>query len=146
VISGNAPHALKMIRALRAAGAAPIVVATNPPAAIDSAATRDFAGMRYVTLFAADQTTSAAGTRFVAAFLERTGKPADHWGALGYDAATLIGRAVHETGSTDRRRVRDWIAGVGRLTPAHAGASGEIRFGEHGDPVNKRIVIRQAVQ
>ena len=55
----------------------------------------------------------------------------------------LIGNAVHEAGP-DRRRVRDWIAGVGRDRPAFSGATGEIRFDRGGDPVDKPMVVEEA--
>lgn len=142
VISGNASEARKAIRAVRRAGGRPVVLATNPPDAADSAAQRDFAGMRYVALYAADRSSTDAGTRFAAEFRQRTGAAPDHWAALGYDAAMLIGQAVQEVGP-DRRRVRDWIASVGTTRPAYEGATGTIRFERGGDPREKMVLVRE---
>lgn len=49
-------------------------------------------------------------------------------GPLGRDAH----RAVHAEGP-HRRRVRDWVASVGRARAAHAGATGRIAFDEPRD-------------
>jgi branched-chain amino acid transport system substrate-binding protein len=76
----------------------------------------------------------------VAAYSARFGALPDHRAALAYDAATLIGRAVHEVGA-DRRRVRDWVAEVGRGRAAHAGVTGEIRFDEDGNTIGKSVVL-----
>ena len=52
----------------------------------------------------------------------------------------LIGRAFHAVGR-DRRLIRDWIANVGRGAPAQQGITGEIRFDEHGDALDKPVLI-----
>ena len=144
VFSGNAPEARMLLRALRSAGGTQAVLATNPPAAGDTAALREFTGVRYVSLFAAQLATDTAPARFTAQFSRATGAPPDHWAALGYDAATLIGRAVHAVGP-DRARVRDWIAATGRENPAYDGVTGRIAFDSVGDPVQKRVLVREVV-
>jgi len=75
-------------------------------------------------------------TEFERAFNRRP----DHWGALSYDAAMLIGRAAQAVGA-NRRAVRDWIASVGRSQPAYAGATGEIRFDDTRNPVDKVALV-----
>jgi ABC-type branched-subunit amino acid transport system substrate-binding protein len=69
----------------------------------------------------------------------------DHQSALSYDAAMLIGRATHAIGA-DRRKIRDWIAEVGRGGPAHAGVTGVIRFDEHGDATSKLVLVGKAAR
>jgi len=149
VVSGNAPDARRLIRALRAAGGRQAILATNPPAAADTAAVRDFAGARYVSLFAprthASVAADSAAVRFTAAFARANGAAPDHWGALAYDAATLIGRAVQEVGP-DRTRVRDWIAATGTARAAHEGVTGRIAFDAAGDPVAKQVLVREVTR
>ena len=99
--------------------------------------------MRYVELYAADRPVSPGAERFAEAFLGRTGRTADYWGALSYDAAMVIGLAVHDVGP-DRRRVRDRIAAVGRAAPAYDGVTGRVRFDARGDPVEKPVLVRTA--
>ena len=142
VFSGNAPEARRLIGALRVAGADAAFLATNPPALGDSAAVRDFAGAHYLSLFDPRLTADSASDRFARAFQQRVGAPPDHWAALAYDAAMLIGRGVHAAGA-DRRRVRDWVSGVGRSAPAHQGVSGRIAFDSIGDPREKAVLVRR---
>ena len=126
-----------------------IVLATNPPASADTAAVRDFAGARYVSLFAprtgATSAADTAAARFTRDFTRANGSAPDHWGALAYDAATLIGRAVQEVGP-DRARVRDWIAAVGTTRAPYEGVTGRIAFDSVGDPVAKQVLVREVTQ
>jgi len=145
VIAGNTTEERPFLRALRKAGQAPAVLGTNPPEAVDTASANDLRGMRFVQLFSAAHPSTTEGTKFVAAFKKRTGREADRWSALGYDAAMLIGLASQSEGG-DRRKIRDWIAGVGRTRPAYAGATGSIGFDEHRDPVNKQVRVAEAGQ
>ncbi len=41
---------------------------------------------------------------------------------------------------------RDWLADVGRGAPAHAGVTGVIRFDEHGDAINKVVLVGRAAR
>jgi branched-chain amino acid transport system substrate-binding protein len=143
-IFANTSDVLRIIRALRANGITPIAVSTNGPSARDLAAdtvsARDFRGLRFLSLYAAQNNTTAAGQRFAASYAQHFGGAPDHWAALSYDAAELIGRAVQSVGA-DRHRVRDWIARVGRDAPAYEGATGVIRFDESRNPIEKAGVI-----
>jgi ABC-type branched-subunit amino acid transport system substrate-binding protein len=145
VFSGNAPDLLRMARELRGAGGSARLVATNPPTAemlADSASAAALAGMRYTALYLPDRPLTEAARRFAPAFRERFGAAPDHWAALSYDAARVIGGAVHRAGA-DRRKVRDEVAKVGRDLPAHSGATGEIRFDQWGDPVEKPVLLAE---
>ncbi|MEO8337210.1 MAG: ABC transporter substrate-binding protein [bacterium] len=145
VIAGNTTEERPFLRALRKAGRVPAVLGTNPPEAGDSASANDLRGMRFVQLFSASHPSTPEGAKFIVAFRQRTGREADRWGALGYDAAMLIGLASQQVGG-DRRKIRDWIAGVGRARPPYAGATGSIGFDEHRDPVNKHVRVAEAGQ
>ncbi len=57
----------------------------------------------------------------------------------------LIGRAAQAVGG-NRRKIRDWLADVGRGAPAHPGATGVVRFDEHGDAINKVVLIGRAAR
>lgn len=137
VVAGNSPQERAMMQALRKSGGHQPVLGTNAPLASD---TGDFRGLRYVMLYSPTRTGTAEGAHFAEAFRARTGKTADHWGALGYDAAMLIGTAAHEVGA-DRRGIRDYLAGVGKARPAYPGATGTIAFDANRDPVNKQMLV-----
>ena len=143
VMQANAGDERNALHMLRTVGGSPIFIGTNPPEPPDSAAARAVRGMRYLLLYSADQPVTQEGGRFAAEFQRRTGRVADHWGALGYDAAMLIGTAVREVGA-DRRRVRDRIAEVGRSRPAFVGTTGTIRFDTLRNPIEKQVVVREA--
>lgn len=64
----------------------------------------------------------------------------DHRGAAAYDIVHLLARAIEAVGS-DRRRVRDYLAGVGSVTPPFEGVTGRIAFDENGDVPDKTVVI-----
>jgi len=131
---GNIAEAREALRALHAAGITPVMFSTNVPGASDTAMRRDFRGVRYASLYDGDDPRDTAAYRFGRDFERAVGVRPDQWGALAYDAAMLIGRAVHARGA-DRHRVRDWVASVGRGQPAYDGVTGTIRFDEHGDPM-----------
>jgi branched-chain amino acid transport system substrate-binding protein len=140
----NAPDVRRIIRALRAAGISPVVVSTNGPThqdlTQDSTAARDFAGLKHLALFLPERAVSATAVRFVLEFQLVFNRKPDHWGALSYDAAMLIGHAAQQAG-TDRKKIRDWIASVGRGPPAYDGATGEIRFDDTRNPVDKTALV-----
>ena len=139
VISGNAGGL--MMLALHRAGGHPVVLATNPPGANDGAIS-EFAGMRYVQFYSAENPSTREGAKFAETFQKRTRSTADHWGALSYDAAMLIGSAILAEGP-NRHRVRDWVASIGRTRRKYSGASGVIAFDEHGDPVHKYVLVQE---
>lgn len=143
-VAGNAPDALRARRAVRAAGGTSVMLTTNPPPIDASAIDRpDYAGMYYLTLYTPERPPTAEGAAFAATFEKRMGRRPDHWSALAYDAAMLIGRAAQERGA-DRAGIRDWIADVGRGRPAYTGVTGRIAFDEHGDPVDKQALVQSA--
>ncbi len=64
----------------------------------------------------------------------------DHRGAGTYDIVRLLARALSAVGA-DRKRVRDYLAGVGDASPPYDGVTGRIAFDRHGDVPDKDVVI-----
>ena len=141
-MAGNTPDIHQALRAARASGANPYMLSLNAPPPIDQVSGRhEYAGWHYISNFSPELPPTPEGKRFVDEFKQAHGRLPDHWSALSFDAAMLIGSAVQEVGP-DRRRIRDWIAGVGRARAAHIGVTGRIAFDEEGDPVEKPVLVR----
>ena len=142
VIAGGSGDAGAMIRAVRAAGGTAQVLGTDDIAGLstDTASAREFRGVRYTAFFLASRAATPEAQRFVEAYRTRYGSAPDHRAALSYDAAMLIGRAVLAVGP-DRRRVRDWVAGIGRARPAFPGVTGAIRFDAEGNAVQTPVLV-----
>jgi len=64
----------------------------------------------------------------------------DHRGAGAYDIVYLLADAIEAAG-TDRTKIRDYLAGVGTITPAFEGVTGTIAFDQNGDVPNKDVII-----
>jgi branched-chain amino acid transport system substrate-binding protein len=56
---------------------------------------------------------------------------------LTYDAVMLLADAINRAGTFDRARIRQALA----ETKGFQGATGTITFDEHGDPLNKPVII-----
>jgi branched-chain amino acid transport system substrate-binding protein len=141
-VAGNSPQARATIRALHLAGGTQVVLSTNGPSAKD---TGDFRGLRHIVLYSPDRPVAAEGARFASLFAARYAVPPDHWAALGYDAAMMIGLAVHEVGPK-RKAIHDWFGTIGHGHPAHAGATGSIAFDEFRDPIDKKLLITEVTR
>ncbi|MDQ3949145.1 MAG: branched-chain amino acid ABC transporter substrate-binding protein, partial [Gemmatimonadota bacterium] len=144
VFAGSGSDAAEMIRALRAAGVNPTILGTDAVADVrDAGAPGEFRDVHFAAFFAAERASAAEQRVFVRDYQRRVGGSPDHQAALSYDAAMLIGRATHAVGG-DRHKIRDWVAEVGRGAPAHPGVTGVIRFDEHGDAINKIVLVARA--
>jgi branched-chain amino acid transport system substrate-binding protein len=78
---------------------------------------------------------------FVAAYRAAyPGQPLDHRGAAAYDIVYLLARGLDAVGA-DRRRLRDYLAGVGRASPPYEGVTGAIAFDDLGDVPGKEVVL-----
>jgi branched-chain amino acid transport system substrate-binding protein len=141
-VAGNSDPARATIHALHAAGGTQVVLGTNGPSAKD---TGDFRGLRHIVLYSPDRPVAPEGATFAALFTARYGTPPDHWAALGYDAAMMIGRAVQEVGP-DRKAVHEWFGTIGHGRPAHAGATGTISFDAFRDPVDKKLLVSEVTR
>lgn len=148
VIAGGSAEYEPMLVALHTAGAdmLPILASDDMASWVgDSVMLRDRRIARYTSFYVTGSPISPEGERFEKDYRAKWGIAANHQAALAYDAATLMGEAVWAVGA-DRLRVRDWLASVGRTSPPFAGISGEIRFDENDNAVNKRIVIARIGQ
>jgi len=117
-------------------------VSTNGPAPKD---TGDFRGLHHIVLYSPDRPVATEGATFATLFRARYNVSPDHWAALGYDAAMLIGRAAHDAGPS-RPAIHDWLGTVGKSRPAHAGATGSIAFDEHRDPIGKKVMVAEVIR
>jgi branched-chain amino acid transport system substrate-binding protein len=99
-----------------------------------------FRGVRFTAFYDPARASTDEERYFAAEYRRRYGQAPTHQAALSYDAAMLISHAVSAVGR-DRRRIRDWIASVGRDAPAQRGITGEIRFDDHGDALGKAVLI-----
>jgi branched-chain amino acid transport system substrate-binding protein len=128
------------LRELRAAGVRARVVGGDAVSELEEKSA-EFRGVYYTAFFLPDQAPGEEGRKFVEAYRRRWGNTQpDQRAALAYDAAMLIGRAARSVGA-DRRRVRDYIAGVGIARPPVQGATGPIAFDARHDVVGKPVVI-----
>ncbi len=141
-VAGNIPQGRATIRALRMAGGQQPVLSTNGPAAKD---TGDFRGLHHIVLYSPDRPVAAEGATFATLFQARYHVSADHWSALGYDAAMLIGRAVHDAGPR-RAAIHEWFGTIGKSRPPHPGATGSIAFDDHRDPVDKKVLVAEVTR
>jgi branched-chain amino acid transport system substrate-binding protein len=141
-VAGNSPQSRATIRALHAAGGTQVVLSTNGPSAKD---TGDFRGLRHIVLYSPDRPVAAEGAAFAGLFQAKHQTPPDHWAALGYDAAMMIGRAVHQVGPK-RRAIHEWFGTVGKGQPAHPGVTGSIAFDENRDPVDKKVLVAEVMR
>jgi branched-chain amino acid transport system substrate-binding protein len=135
---GSAEDAELAIRALRRAGLRVPVLGGDAIAPLEAKAD-EFGGVRYTSFFQAAAATSTEGRAFVSAYRAKYDEFPDQRAALSYDAAMIIGRAVL-AGKSDRRSVRDHVAGLSRARP-HRGATGPIGFDSRNDAVAKPVVI-----
>ncbi len=94
----------------------------------------------YVTAgFLPDRPTDEA-REFVRRYSERFGQAPRDGSAHAYDTVKLLARAIREAG-TDRRALRDYVAGIGTVHPAFEGVTGTIRFDEAGDAIGKDVAV-----
>jgi branched-chain amino acid transport system substrate-binding protein len=135
---GSAEDAAELVRALRTAGVTAPVLGGDAVAPL--ASQPEFAGVRYLSAFQLDRIERPESKAFAAAFERRYQTPPDLRAAMGYDAAMVIGRAALAAGG-DRRRVRDWIAGVGATRPALPGIAGPIGFDRRHDVVDRPVYV-----
>ena len=141
-VAGNSPQARATIHALHLAGGTQVVISTNGPSAKD---TGDFRGLRHIVLYSPERPVASEGATFATLFKAQYDTPPDHWAALGYDAAMMIGLAVHEVGP-NRKAIHDWFGTIGHGHPAHNGATGSIAFDENRDPVGKKLLVAEVTR
>jgi branched-chain amino acid transport system substrate-binding protein len=87
----------------------------------------------------------ASGERaqtFATAFRQAYGKDPDPFAAAAYDAVNLLATAARANGPT-REGIQRYLRTLGQTggAAAYQGATGEIRFDEHGDPLQKAFAV-----
>lgn len=102
---------------------------------VDTAASQ---GVYVGTPFTA-QSSDTAVQRFVTAFRSKFKMLPDSRAALAYDATKLTAAAISEVG-TDRKAVRDYIAGLND-SRAYRGVTGAVSFASTGDPVGDKFKV-----
>ena len=96
-------------------------------------------------LYSPDRPVTAEGATFATLFKAQYHVSADHWSALGYDAAMLVGRAVHDVGPR-RAAIHEWFGTIGKSRPPHPGVTGSIAFDDHRDPVDKQVLVTEVIR
>lgn len=96
-----------------------------------------FEGM---TVTAMAPPTSPEAGRFAERYRKRFGAAADNPSYACYDAITLVGLAVRESGAS-REGVRRYLRRLGRDLPPFVGVTGAIRFGDDGDAMDARFTV-----
>ena len=143
---GSADDAAAFLRALRAAGNhTPLLGGDGIAPLADSV---EFAGTRYAVPFVAAAAAHPGATpearAFVASYTARYGEQPGVRAAMAYEAALLLGRAALsvDLDSPNRRaRVRDWLASLGRSTPAMRGVAGPIAFDARHGVIGRGVTI-----
>jgi branched-chain amino acid transport system substrate-binding protein len=138
-IAGLDRSAAAIISQARARGMDAVFMGSSALEKLD-AANPAFAGTQVGMLYHPGATP--AGGRFAEAFRRAYGREPDSFAACAYDAVMLLATAAEANGPTPRA-IRDYLRGVGRPdgVAAYVGATGEIRFDENGDPLDKAYVI-----
>jgi branched-chain amino acid transport system substrate-binding protein len=140
VIGGQAGAGIRIVRAARRLGYAGPILGADGLTAIKDIGGADADGVFISSAFLPDRPTERAQA-FVQAYQARyQGALPDHRGAMAYDVVYMLARAIDEVG-TDRRRLRDYVAGIGRTRPEFEGVSGTVIFDENGDAVGKEVAV-----
>lgn len=138
LIAGTAAAALRILPTLDSVGLRLRVLGGDALAGLENAP--EGQGVFMSTAYLPDG-PGERNQAFVRAYRAAYGdRPPDHRGAAAYDVVYLLARAIDAVGS-DRRKVRDYLAGVGTLTPPFEGVTGRIAFDQHGDAAGKTVVI-----
>lgn len=138
VIGGQADAGVSIIQAARRLGyTGPILGADGLTGVKDARGVGE--GVFVSSAFLPDLNTPAA-RKFVTDFRARYNTSPDHRAAQTYDIVYLLHRAINEVGP-NREAIRAYLEQVGRGKPKFEGVSGDIRFDENGDVVEKPVVI-----
>ncbi len=140
VIGGQADQGIRIVRAARRLGyTGPILGSDGMTGVKDLGAVAE--GVYVSSAFLPDREDPRARD-FVRRYQERYRELPDHRGAMTYDIVHLLAAAVQSEGA-DRTAIRRYLETVGRAggRPAFEGVSGNIRFDENGDVVEKPVAV-----
>lgn len=138
VIGGTAAVAYHILATLDSVRLAPIIMGADALSGLEESPAAEGA---FISAAYLEDAPGERNARFVAAY--RRAYPdqnLDHRGAAAYDIVYLLARAIEAVGP-DRRRIRDYLAGVGTATPPFEGVTGTVAFDENGDVPEKTVVI-----
>jgi branched-chain amino acid transport system substrate-binding protein len=102
----------------------------------------DMAEGTYATSSYFPSVDTPVNNKFAAAYAQRypDAGPPNGSGAASYDAVYMLRDVISRVG-TQRKKVRDAFAEIGRSAPAHEGAMGTLAFDENGDVPSLRIYM-----
>lgn len=139
MIAGTREGAERILPLIDSVGLTTAVLAGDGVAGIEQGTPRA-EGMYISTAYLPDR-PGPRNRAFVQAYeAAYGGRLPDHRGAGAYDIVHLLARTLRATGP-DRRRVRDYLAGVGSATEPFEGVTGRIAFDPRGDVPDKDVVI-----
>jgi branched-chain amino acid transport system substrate-binding protein len=138
LIAGTAAAAQRILPTLDTVGLKPRVLGGDALSGLETQ--RRAEGVLMTAAYLPDR-PGERNAAFVAAYRAAyPGQPLDHRGAAAYDVVYLLARGLDATGA-DRRRLRDYLAGVGRASPPYQGVTGTIAFDDSGDVPGKEVVL-----
>jgi branched-chain amino acid transport system substrate-binding protein len=138
MIAGERPGAIQILEEMRRQGWRVPVIGGDALTGIQESPLAE--GVRYSSPYLSDL-PNERNRAFVAAYeAAYNGTRPDHRGAGAYDIIYLLARTISETG-TSRRAIRDYLAEVGKSTPAFEGVTGTIAFNDDGDVPEKPVVV-----
>lgn len=138
LIAGTAATAQRILPTLDTVGLKPRVLGGDALSGLESFPRAE--GVLMSSAYLPDR-PGERNAAFVAAYRAAyLGQPLDHRGAAAYDIVYLLARGLDAVGA-DRRRLRDYLAGIGRTSPPYQGVTGTIAFDEEGDVPGKEVVV-----
>lgn len=138
LIAGTAASAQRILPTLDTVGLKPRVLGGDALSGLETS--RRAEGVLMSSAYLPDR-PGERNAAFVAAYRAAyPGKALDHRGAAAYDIVYLLARGIEAVGA-DRRRLRDYLAGVGRTSPPYQGVTGSITFDDLGDVPGKEVVL-----
>lgn len=140
MVAGTRAGAERILPVLDSLGLQTIVLGGDGLSGLESAGNLRVEGVYISSAYLADQ-PGERNDAFVAAYRRAYGDQVpDHRGAGAYDIVHLLARVIGEAG-TDRRSIRNYLAGVGSRTPPFEGVTGTIAFDANGDVPGKQVII-----
>ena len=140
LVAGNRSEAEEVLRRARAQGLRAPVMGGDGLEGIESAGA--LAEGTYVTAAYMAAIDSPRNRKFVEAYGRRypTAGAPNQPAAATYDAIYLLADVIKRTG-TDRKAIRDGLAGVGTFAPAFDGVTGTIAFDANGDVPRQPVIV-----
>lgn len=139
MIAGGRADAERIIITLDSVDLAPAILGADALSGLEASEV-DAAGVFISSAYLADRPGSQ-NRDFVAAYHRAYGdRLPDHRGAAAYDIVYLLGQALNAKGP-NRSQIRDYLVGVGSVTPPFEGVTGTIAFDENGDVPDKYVLI-----